>query len=128
MVFGGVVGSEWWSTFSAHLAAIVLGGVKVILISWLLWFLFRKKFIKKFVVGMTKDLMGEILPTLRPPVTLGEAVDPGPAVRAFTPESVVGKPVEFCPHCDGTGIKDYKAVLQKVDGGPGGRTEDQRLP
>lgn len=115
--------SAWWSIFSAHLAAIVIGGTKVILISWLLWYLFRKRFVKKFVGGMMKDMMAEVLPMVQ---GLDSQKAHGPTA-GFVPAvpGVGGRPVEFCPHCDGTGIKDSR-VAHAVINPFKAEVEDQR--
>lgn len=60
----------WWGTFTAHLAAVIVGGLKVALFLALFWWFLRKKIFKRILGEVQEQLM----PPTPPSATLGAAV------------------------------------------------------
>ena len=69
--------------FLAHFLAILLGGLKVMAIGWLFWWIIRKKYLKKMIQGLMKDI-GEAMgiplgvPTAPPVAVAPRASDLAP--------------------------------------------------
>lgn len=53
---------DFWMNVLAHFVAIVLGGVKLAILSGIFWYVFRKKYMAKFMGKLFQELMSQIQP------------------------------------------------------------------
>lgn len=86
---------EWWSTFSAHFLAILLGGLKVMVVGWLLTWFIRKKYLGKFMVSLMQDVMKQLNPPPEPVHAGVDAPEPfavvHPIMKPPTPEEILAR-------------------------------------
>lgn len=47
---------SWWDTFTAHLVAVLVGGLKVVFIGWLVYWLLRKKLLRRMLGDLQEQL------------------------------------------------------------------------
>lgn len=101
---------DFWMQVLIHFTAIVLGGLKVALISGVVWYFIRKKYLAKWIGSLMKDLTTQIGGAGVP-----GAYDPGQPVPGY-PVAVASGPVndvpkwKACESCHGVGMIEVKAI------------------
>lgn len=80
-------GHDFWMQVLVHFVAIVLGGLKLAIVSAIFWYVFRKKYLVKIMGKLMQDLMQQISPPAPVPVEsyvrVGEAPSPMPGGPGF---------------------------------------------
>ena len=85
----------FWETVFAHTLAVLFGGLKVMIIGWVFWYIIRKRFLKKILGSLMKDI-GEALGIplgippavpVAPPTSVHEGVAPVAAADGDYPPS-----------------------------------------
>ena len=69
---------DFWTNVLAHFVAIVLGGLKLAIFSGIFWYVFRKKYMAKFVGKLMQDLMAQLNPPAAVPTEAGAFVSTAP--------------------------------------------------
>ena len=112
--------ASWWEVFTAHLAAILLGGLKLALVVLLVrYFLIRKKWVQKYIAGMIGEIYKQLMAS--PAMAFAQEPPPPPAATVRTaPIPTPGVGQDFAagaelaatiPPAMGILISDYCAAM-----------------